>query len=316
MSTKPLVSIITPCYNSARFITECVESVLTQDYPYVEHIIQDGDSNDGTKEILERYSAKYPEKIKVVSEPDKGQSDGLHKALQRSKGDAILVLNADDALMPYACSWAVENMEKYPEVGVIYGDVYLMDKQSDILEIYPAPRPYDFKKLLCVESVIPAQAAFIRRSHFEKVGFYADSTLDTCPDYEMLVRIGLKFPMKHVFGVVTKYRKYFRVLDSKKARKADRFFKAKKLIMDRVFDSQDTSSSIRKLRREAYAGLDIWAAGCAAGMGEYTSAYKFFFRGISRYILLGKFKKITWILFSLIDRLAKEKYFLREKYQK
>ena len=253
------ISIITPCFNSSKFIRECIESILGQDYPHIEHIIQDGASTDGTAEIIKEYAEKYPERIKFVSEPDKGQSDGLNKAIQRSTGDILLVLNADDALMPHACSWAVENMAKYPEMSVIYGDVYIIDENSKVIEEFYA-KPYNFEQLLCVELVPPAQAAFIRRSCFEQVGFYADDSLDTCPDYEMWVRIGLKFPMKHVPGFVTKYRRHIQIADSKKLRTVQRFFDAKKLVMDRVFNSPQTSLAIRNLCERAYGGLSLWAA--------------------------------------------------------
>jgi len=181
---KQRVSIVTPCYNDARFIAECIESVLSQEYLYLEHIIQDGGSTDDTIEIVTRYAKKYSDKIKFVSETDSGQADGLNKAIQRSTGDIFLVLNADDALLPHASSWAVKHLSKNPDAAVVYGDGCIIDENSKVIERFVA-QPYNFEKLLCVELVLPAQASFIKKVYFEQVGFYADSTLDTCPDYEM-----------------------------------------------------------------------------------------------------------------------------------
>jgi glycosyltransferase involved in cell wall biosynthesis len=101
---EPLVSVLTPCFNSQAYLAECIESVLAQNYPHVEMIIQDGGSTDGTLEILRKYEGR----VDWISEKDGGQSDGLNRALQRCRGDIIGVLNSDDAYLPHAASWAVE----------------------------------------------------------------------------------------------------------------------------------------------------------------------------------------------------------------
>lgn len=103
MIDHPVVSIVTPCRNAAQFIEQCVTSVLKQDYPFVEHILQDGASDDGTVEILNRY-ARNEGSLQVESEPDTRQSDGLNRALQRCRGDIIGVLNADDEYLPGAAA--------------------------------------------------------------------------------------------------------------------------------------------------------------------------------------------------------------------
>lgn len=292
--SKPLVSIVTPSYNSGRFIEDCIKSILVQDYPNIEHIVQDGGSTDETKRILKKYQKKqYKNRIRIFIEPDKGQSDALNRAIQKSKGDVILVLNADDMLMPYAVSWGVEQLKKNPNVGVIYGDTYIIDEDGEITDIYKA-HDYDFERLLCVELVPPAQAAFIRRSALEKVGFWADETLDTCPDYEMWVRIAQKFPMRHVWGVVTKYRHYRSPqLDSKMPRLTKRFVAAKREVMDRLFESKSTPEEIKKLRRRAYASLNQWASQCAYGLGQPKQA---FFYLVKSFLLMPTRDKLLKIL--------------------
>lgn len=297
--SKPLVSIVTPSYNSGRFIGECIKSILAQDYLNIEHIVQDGGSTDLTKRILKQYQKpQYRDRIKVFIEKDSGQSDGLNRAIQKAKGEIILVLNADDVLMPYAVSWGVEQLKKYPKVGVIYGDTYIIDENGEITDIYKA-HDYDFERLLCVELVPPAQAAFIRRSALEKVGFWADATLDTCPDYEMWVRIIQKFPMKHVWGVITKYRHHnASQLDSRQPRTTRRFIEAKKKVMDRLFNSPTTSIRIKKLRRRAYASLFNWAASNAFGLKDYQSAVLYLAKA---FIVQPNFKHFKGLVFVMKD---------------
>ena len=74
----PLVSVVTPSYNTGKYIESTLESVSLQDYPNIEHIVFDGDSKDNTIEILE----KFPD-LDWVSEPDKGQSDALNKGFKK-----------------------------------------------------------------------------------------------------------------------------------------------------------------------------------------------------------------------------------------
>lgn len=270
----PLVSIVTPCFNSVRFIAGCIESVLAQDYPRVEHVIQDGGSRDGTVDVLRRYAGR----VDWVSEPDSGQADGLNRALQRCRGDIILVLNADDELLPHAASWGVENMARYPDAAVVYGDLYFIDEAGGIIQEFRGPAPYDFKKLFCVEQVPPAQAAFIRRTHFEQVGFYADATLTTCPDYEMWVRIGMRFPMVHVPGTIARYRLHAGS-EGQQADMIEEMYRSKRGVMDRVLDARDTPLEIKALRRRAHAGLAVWTADMLVSTGHMGKALKYAVKG-------------------------------------
>lgn len=308
---NPLISIVTPSYNSGRFIEECIQSILSQDYPNIEHIIQDGGSTDQTKLVLRKYQKpQYQHRIKIFVESDNGQSDALNKAIQKTKGDIILVLNADDMLMPYAVSWGVEQTKNHPEYGVIYGDSYIIDENGQIIDINKS-KEFDFERLLCVELVPPAQAAFIRRSALEEVGFWADSTLDTCPDYEMWVRITQKFPMKHVFGVITKYRHHDEPQqDSGKRRTTQRFVSAKREVMDRLFNDPKTPEKIKKLRRRAYASLDIWASQAAYDLGQPRQALFYLLRSFVRVPSRDK----LWKLFRELKGFVRYRLFLIRKY--
>src|SRR5690242_3214186 len=68
LESHPLVSIVTPVYNGARYLSECIETVLSQTYPHWEYIIVDNCSTDGSAEIARQYAAKYP-RIRVFENP-------------------------------------------------------------------------------------------------------------------------------------------------------------------------------------------------------------------------------------------------------
>ena len=125
----PTISVITPSYNSGKYIEDAVNSVLAQNYPNFEHIIVDGGSTDNTLQILE----KYPH-LKWVSEPDNGQSDAMNKGFGMSSGEIIVYLNADDYFEPDAFSNIVHTFEKNPDADMIVGNLKITydDGREDI----------------------------------------------------------------------------------------------------------------------------------------------------------------------------------------
>ena len=99
MNNKPLISIITICKNSEKFIEESILSVISQNYQNIEYIIIDGDSKDSTKKIIN----KYREHINIfISEEDNGIYDAINKGISLCQGEIIKILNSDDKLNPNA----------------------------------------------------------------------------------------------------------------------------------------------------------------------------------------------------------------------
>jgi hypothetical protein len=95
----PKISVVLVSFNQAIFLEEGLRSVLDQGYPNLEFIAIDGNSTDGSVEILERYRARLSD---LVIEPDRGQSDGLNKGFARTTGDILTWVNSDDLLEPGA----------------------------------------------------------------------------------------------------------------------------------------------------------------------------------------------------------------------
>ena len=113
----PLVSIITPSYNRARFIEETILSIQEQSYPRIEHIVVDGGSSDGTLQIL----MKYGDQLSWISEPDEGMYDAINKGFRRAQGDILAWLNTDDTyVVPDAVSTALSFLIDKPQVGMVY----------------------------------------------------------------------------------------------------------------------------------------------------------------------------------------------------
>jgi glycosyltransferase involved in cell wall biosynthesis len=92
----PKISIIVPSFNKADFIEDTLESLVLQNYPNLEVIIQDGGSTDGTLEIIKKYAQSYPKIFKYESKKDNGQLDAINKGLKKATGDILSFINADD----------------------------------------------------------------------------------------------------------------------------------------------------------------------------------------------------------------------------
>jgi len=178
----PMVTIITPSYNQGKYIKETIESVLNQNYENIEYWVIDGGSTDDTVEILKSYG----ERIKWVSEKDKGQTDAVNKGIKRATGEIVGWLNSDDTYLDGAVKRAVEYFQNNAHVDMVYGEGYFIDEDSNIIDRYYT-EPYNYKRLaeLCY---ICQPTAFFTLDIARKVGFL-DDNLDLCMDYEFWIKI-------------------------------------------------------------------------------------------------------------------------------
>src|SRR4051812_874394 len=116
-AVPPLVSIVTPSFQQAAYLRDCVESVMQQDYPSIDYIVLDGGSTDGSVEILRGLDSR----IQWKSESDGGQAAAVNAGLRNTKGEIVGFLNSDDRLLPGAVASAVRVLIDHPEVDVVYG---------------------------------------------------------------------------------------------------------------------------------------------------------------------------------------------------
>lgn len=190
-----LVSIITPSFNQARYLEATIRSVLDQDYPQIEYIIVDGGSNDGSREILERYSDRL---AWWVSEPDRGQTDAINKGFARAKGDVLAWLNSDDTYNPGALREAVEALSQHPQAAMVYGDASYIDENGKIIGRFPAAQT-DYARLRQGYVHVPQQSSFWRASYWHKVG-PLDPSFYFAMDYDLWVRLAALAPLVYLSG--------------------------------------------------------------------------------------------------------------------
>lgn len=129
----PEVSVLTPSFGYGRFIRDALSSVRAQDGVDVEHVVQDAASKDNTVEVLHDFS----DEVTWQSEPDRGQSDGLNKAFQRSRGRWIGWLNADEFYLPGALRTLAAEGER-AAADVVYGDAVFVDEGGRLIRLFPS----------------------------------------------------------------------------------------------------------------------------------------------------------------------------------
>lgn len=199
-SSLPLVSIVTPSYNYAPFLVECIESVLAQDYPRIEYIVMDGGSTDETPAILRRYQDRI---ATISSAPDLGQSHAISRGLEGASGEIFAFLNADDAYLPGAVSAAVGALLAHPKAGVVYGNAFHVAEDGTSVAAYPT-RDFD-REALKRSCYICQPAAFITRAAFERAGGM-DPSLHYVLDYDLLIRLAAENDFLRIDSYLAKSR--------------------------------------------------------------------------------------------------------------
>lgn len=266
----PLVSIFCMTKNCRQTIRRCVESVLNQDYSNLEFVVHDGASTDGTLEILKEYK-EVNCKIKLISESDSGPAEGLFRALRRCDGDVIGSCLGDEELLPHAVSWAVHNLAKLPDVGAIYGDYYSTDVEGNIIRTNKATNPFDYARYLCHSLVPPLCSSFFRRTCLEEINFKGFPWSFDCGEFELWVRMGEKFKISYVSGLVSKFAVH-PGSDTQTTSLYIRQIPGRMKVMDAFFNKSKTLPEFKVLRLKAYAGLHLWVAQTFIGLNAFPEA--------------------------------------------
>jgi glycosyltransferase involved in cell wall biosynthesis len=202
---KPLVSIITPSFNRIKYLEACLQSVLSQSYPYVEHVIIDGASTDGTVELLTRYQAMYPGRIRFISEPDESTEEAINKGFAMAKGEIFGWLGSDDIFEPGALKTVAEFFTANPDAYFVFGDCNYIDEKGEISGRYET-KDFDLDDLINDSCHIPCPSAFYRREVVEKVGGF-DATIKGS-DVEYWMRIGKVFLIHRIKKTLSSYRQH------------------------------------------------------------------------------------------------------------
>ena len=196
----PLISIITINYNNKVGLSNTLDSVRSQSFSDYEHIIVDGGSSDGSKEVIQE-SLKDSDYSRHVSwwcsEKDSGIYNAMNKGLHKASGQFVYILNSGDSLLPDALEKVSVYLRENQD-SVVYGpvDTYLDGKFKQTTGIGADHLP---------EGMIPHQGVFVPLKFHSQYGNY-DEKLKICADREFMLRLyNNKVPFIHMPVVVSNY---------------------------------------------------------------------------------------------------------------
>ena len=178
------ISIITITYNSAKTLQRALASVQSQTYADIEHIIVDGASTDGTKQMIEAYAAKHPN-VRWISEKDEGIYNALNKGIRMATGDVIGFLHSDDVLFAPDSIEHIAAAFENNAVDVTYGDLQYCHANRVVRHwesntFHPGSLKFGWMP--------PHPTVYVRRKVYDEVGLY-DEWFRISADYDMLLRI-------------------------------------------------------------------------------------------------------------------------------
>ncbi len=175
---KPLFTVITVCYQAADVIEETIRSVLDQTFPDFQYLIVDGQSTDGTCDVIGKYLSD--ERITFISEADKGLYDAMNKGIRMSKGAYLNFMNAGDRLADKdVLKDIADTIKRYPEMDFIYGNVlYRYEDGSESIRRYPQYCCKGWYQLL--GDCINHQGLFSKRENYEEFDFAIDKYRISC----------------------------------------------------------------------------------------------------------------------------------------
>lgn len=213
----PLISVIVPVYNHARYLREAVDSIGTPSRP-VEVIIVDDGSTDGSGELADecaRTRTGSSVTVRVVHQANAGVAAARNRGFRESRGELILFLDSDDHLSPGALDIGARALDEHPEAVFVYGRCQMMAADGTLL---PTPRQPRIQRRAYVELLrqnyiwTPAAVMF-RRHALERCGTF-DEAMSGSADYELYLRIARTYPIHDHGQLVAHYRRHDRNIRS------------------------------------------------------------------------------------------------------
>ncbi len=180
------ISLITVTRNAESSIQRCIDSVLSQDYANVEYIVIDGNSTDGTAQIISKHINNI---AYFVSEPDRGIYDAMNKGIKIATGDIVGILNADDFFANNQVLSNVAQAFAENKIDALYGDLDYIKPDGSVVRRWVSG---SYKASLFNWGWMPPHPTFYcKRLFFNELGLY-DMSFGTAADYELMLRFLFK----------------------------------------------------------------------------------------------------------------------------
>ena len=268
----PLVSIVTPSFNQAKYIRQTIESVLNQDYPNIEYLIVDGGSTDGSVEIIREYQSKL---AWWVSEKDNGQAEAINKGLRKARGEIVAWINSDDFYLAHAISRMVDAFERYPQAGLIHGDLWSIGPKGELIKDIRY-KNWGLKGLMSFR-IIGQPAVFMRHEAVREAGFL-DPTFTVLLDHELWLRIGLITKIQYHPGAIAAARYHH---EAKNAAVGSQFGLEALQIAKKLAEEERFAREYKGIARKVWAGAECLSARYLLDDGKTEEALSAYMRSLA-----------------------------------
>jgi len=212
---QPLVSVICLCYNHAQFLTEALDSVLSQTYRPLEIMVVDDASTDNSAALLQNYVAQHPELKLILNKENQGNCRAFNQALTLATGEFIIDFATDDVLLPTRIAEQVNAFERLDNsYGVVYTNAELIDEKSSSLgNFYKCDRKGNLTPTVATGNIYAAvlqrfficsPTLMIRKDVFTKLNGYDESL--AYEDFDLIVRAARDYQFYYLDKVLTQRR--------------------------------------------------------------------------------------------------------------
>jgi len=218
MNTSPLVSVIMPAYNSEKYISEAIDSILDQSFKDFEFIIIDDGSSDRTWEIIQEYKKKDRRVVVARNEKNLNNYACRNQGIKIAKGRYIVWQDSDDISILDRLEKLVNFMERNFEVGICGSYMQIFNDNRNLNIRKYSTNDKELRKEIFRYSPIAQPSAIIRKECYTEIGYYNEK-YDATQDLDMTFRIGSKYKLANIPEVLIRYRVHSGSLTYKKVKK-------------------------------------------------------------------------------------------------
>jgi glycosyltransferase involved in cell wall biosynthesis len=272
LDSRPLVSVVLPTHNMARFLGEALDTVLRQSYGHLEvHVIDDGSTDNPREAIASRLTDP---RVFFHSIPQSGQGKAKNVGIRAARGAFIAFIDADDL-------WSLDKLEHQlplfvrPEIGVVYTDFERVDVEGrPLVTSRTRPRTGRILNELLVENFVTGMTSIVRKECFDTVGLMEEE-IPMGIDYDLWLRIATKFE----FAYLDRITYFYRFWGGQMSRNFEKRLECAIRIMERLID-QNPGLIPEEVQRLAWAHTYTYGGNGFAKAGRLRQAFSWYVKAL------------------------------------